>query len=355
MARLATCAVCLALAVMSLAFSSAPASAQTMYDVFELLDQSADRLKRRCERGRAMECLAYAEIVESNPDPEIKAGHLQWKLRACELNLGLGCTWYAKAASEGRGLDEEIAEYFYSGCLLGDKEGCRYSVPYAYGDNPAVKGRERRIEIGQNACYWGYETGCILLEELGVKPQMELDPRSMDVQDMTFYAEQTQDYVTIASEIARRHRRGIRERSKDIDQGWLLAEIIVAMGPDTYSRLSPSVIRSIGQYNYWPAGSVPRARRIAAVEYNKLRNAERKAEEERLAARAAQLAREANARAARQRARASSWNLGSLRSNSPTPSSPSRYRPPPQRAQMCYWTSTGPGVGGGRYRTCRYL
>lgn len=354
MSRLLGSALGFALAISGCVALGPAAQAQTAPDVWALASQDPDRLLRRCERGRALECLAYAEQVESSPDPEVRKGHLQWKLRACELNLGLACTWYAKAASEGRGLDPEIAEYFYSACLLGDQEGCRYAVAYAYGDDPAIRGRERRIEIGQNACYWGYETGCVLLEELGVAPQMELDPRAMKDHDMRFYAEQTQDYVTIVSEIARRHRFGIRERSRHREYGPLLAEMIAQMGPDAYSRLAPSVVRSIGQYEYWPRGTNPRARRIAAVEYEKLRSAERQAEEERMAREAAALA-ERRARQAEIEAR-NSWNLGNLRSYG-SGSSTSQNRPPspPQRAQVCYWASTGSGVGGGRYRTCRYL
>ena len=349
-----TFALCFAFAAVAMVASGPPLQAQTASDVWELLDQNPERLKSRCERGRAMECLAYAEMVESSPDPAIKQTHVDWKRRACDLNLGLACTWYAKAASEGRGLDPEIAEYFYSGCLLGDQEGCRYAVAYAYGDNPAITGRERRIEIGQNACYWGYETGCILLEELGVNPQMELDPRAMDAQDMRFYAEQTQDYVAIASEITRRHRFGIRQRSRHREFGPLLAVIIAQMGPETYARLAPSAVRSIGQYEYWPAGSNPIASRIASREYEKLRSAERQAEEERIA-REAEYWASVRAQQAQQRAQ-SSWNIGNLRSYGSSGAT-SQYRPPspPQRAQYCYWASTGSGVGGGRYRTCRYL
>lgn len=354
MVKLLAGALTFALALMGAIATAPQIRAQTASDVWELTTQSPDRLKRRCEGGRALECLAYAEQVESSPDPQVRQDHLQWKLRACELNLGLACTWYAKAASDGRGLDAEIAEYFYSGCLLGDQEGCRYAVAYAYGDTPAIKGRERRIEIGQNACYWGYETGCILLEELGVRPQMELDPRAMTAQDMKFYAEQTQDYVTIVSEITRRHRFGIRARSRHREFGPLLAEMVAQMGPEAYSRLAPSAVRSIGQYEYWPRGTNPRASRIAAVEYEKLRSAERQAEEERMAREAAALAAQ-RARQAEVQAR-SSWNLGNLRNYSSSGST-SQYRPtsPPQRAQVCYWASTGSGVGGGRYRTCRYL
>ena len=121
-----------------------------------------------------------------------------------------------------------------------------------------------------------------------------------------------------------------------------------------YARLAPSMHRTIGKYAYWPQGTNPRARRIAAVEFNRLREAERKAEEERSAREVARWAEVARQRRAQKQARARANFNNAMSNMRGGTSAPRRKYGPPPRAQSCYW-ATAHGMGGGRYRVCRSL